>query len=72
MTDLDHAYNTLSQSELTTFETDDVAYVKTVMIDGKVLYAVFNAEGQSLTVFDTRDLAFATIRQNDMEPISTH
>jgi len=73
MNKLDHAYQSPPDlDEGSPFKTDDVAYIKTVSVNGHTLYAVFDAEGTPLTVFDTRDVAFATMTQYDMSPKSTH
>ncbi|MDJ0949422.1 MAG: DUF1150 family protein [Alphaproteobacteria bacterium] len=52
---------------------NDVAYVKSVKDkDGKTVYAVHAADGSEMAVLDDREVAFAAIRQNDMEPLSAH
>ena len=51
---------------------NDVAYVKTVELDGRTAYSVHAADGAPITVMDDRDVAFAAIRQGDMEPVSVH
>jgi hypothetical protein len=51
---------------------DDLAYVKAVIIDGQHLHAIHAADGTPLTVVNRRDLAFATVRQHEMEPVSVH
>ncbi|MBL6932519.1 MAG: DUF1150 family protein [Rhodospirillales bacterium] len=54
------------------FGAEHIAYVKPVVIEGQLLYAVFAADGRELAVIEGRDLADATVRQNDMEPLSVH
>jgi hypothetical protein len=63
---------TLSPRDLGSFGIEDVAYVKTVTVDGQKLHAIHAADGTPLTVVNTRDLAFATVRQHDMQPASVH
>ncbi|MGH6943230.1 MAG: DUF1150 family protein [Geminicoccaceae bacterium] len=48
------------------------AYVRPVEEDGKLVFAIHAAEGTRLAVAPSRDLAFALIRQNDMEPFDAH
>ena len=48
----------------------DAAYVKPVVDEGKPAYAIHAADGQALA--PSRDLAFALIRQNELEPTDAH
>lgn len=49
-----------------------VAYVRPVTENGVPAFAVCSADGQQLAVVGDRDVAFALIRQNDLEPVSVH
>jgi hypothetical protein len=62
----------LSTDELAMFGLQHIAYVKRVVVEGKVGYAVHAADGTPVAVFDDPDIAFAAVRQNDMEPVSVH
>lgn len=62
----------VSRRDFTSFGLEDMAYVKRVEIDGQMLHAVHAADGTPLTVINTRELAFATVRQHEMEPLSVH
>jgi hypothetical protein len=62
----------LSSREFGSLGMDDVAYVKSVTIDGQKLHAIHAADGTPLTVVAERDLAFATVRQHEMNPASVH
>jgi hypothetical protein len=42
------------------------------MPDDATLYAVHAADGTRMAVLDSRDMAFITARQNEMEPVSVH
>jgi hypothetical protein len=63
---------TISSQDFTSFGLEDMAYVKTVDIEGQKLHAVHAADGTPLTIINTRELAFATVRQHEMEPLSVH
>lgn len=63
---------TLSPRDLGSFGIEDIAYVKSVTIDGQSLHAIHAADGTPLTVVSERELAFATVRQHDMSPASVH
>jgi hypothetical protein len=62
----------LSARELGLLGINDVAYVKLVVEDGAQAFAVHAADGTRIAVMANRDLAFAVVRQNDMEPVSVH
>lgn len=51
---------------------ESIAFVKRVEIEGETAYAVHAADGTAITVIEDREIAFATVRQNDLEPVSVH
>jgi len=63
---------TLSARDLGSFGIEDIAYVKSVTIDGQKLHAIHAADGTPLTVVADRGLAFATVSQHDMQAVSVH
>ena len=67
-----NAYIQLSAQAFTALGLQDVAYIKAVERDGKPMVAVHAADGTELALADSRDLAMAFIRQNDLEPLSAH
>ncbi len=69
---MDTAGKTLSTRDLGKFGIEDIAYVKTVTVDGQKLHAIHAADGTPLTVVADRGLAFATVSQHDMQPLSVH
>ena len=62
----------ISQHELGLLGVQDLAYVKRVAVEGKIRYAIHAADGTEIAVLDNRDIAFATLRQHDLEPMSVH
>lgn len=62
----------LSAKDFVAFGMDHIAYVKPVEEDGATGYAVHAADGTQLAILPARDVAFATIRQHDLEPVSVH
>jgi len=62
----------LSPQDLASMGADKIAYVKPVQVDGKKAYAIHAADGTPLTVAGTLDIAYAVIRQNDLEPVAAH
>lgn len=64
---------TMTTREFAVMGLDDVAYVKPVLDgDGKAAYAVHEADGTKVAVFDDRDIAFAAVIQGDLEPVDAH
>ena len=62
----------MSSRELALFGMQDLAYVKPVVVDGASAFAVHAADGTQITVLPDRDIALATVRQHDLEPLSVH
>lgn len=62
----------ISPQGLMALGVSDLAYVKPVEIDSQPLFAIYAADGSQLAVLPSREVADATIRRNDLEPVSVH
>lgn len=62
----------ISTNDLAILGMTDVAYVKSVKGENGIVYEIHAADGTPVAVMDQRELAFATVRQHDMEPLSVH
>lgn len=62
----------LSDRDMAALGLQEMAYVKPVVTASGVAYAVHAADGTEIAVMPNRDVAFATIRQNDLRPVSVH
>jgi hypothetical protein len=62
----------MSARELAHFGMQDIAYVKRVNVNGVVAYAIHAADGTEIAVLPDWDIASATLRQHDLEPLSVH
>ena len=62
----------MTPNDLMVLGVQDIAYVKPVDLDGEAAYAIYSADGQELGYAEGRDLAIATVRHNDLEPVSVH
>jgi len=62
----------MSAHELALLGVQDFAYIKRVVVDGACGYSVHAADGTQIAVLPDREIAFATVRQHDMEPVSVH
>lgn len=49
-----------------------IAYVKTVVINGQPVAAIFAADGQQIGLSDTPDVARAAATQHSLEALSVH
>ena len=63
---------TLSPTDFAALGMSDLAYVKSVLVDGRVAYAIHAADGTNMAVVDDRGLAFAAIREHDLEAVQVH
>jgi hypothetical protein len=62
----------MSARELALFGMQDMAYIKRVIVNDVAGYAVHAADGTQIAVLTDRNVAFATVRQHDLEPLSVH
>ena len=62
----------LSPQDFAAFGVKEVAFVKPVLVNGAAAFAIHAANGQPLAVAPDLAVAFATVRQNDLEPVSLH
>ena len=62
----------MSARELALFGMQDMAYIKRVIVNDVAGYAVHAADGTQIAVLPDRNVAFATVRQHDLEPVSVH
>jgi hypothetical protein len=62
----------ISAKEFALLGMQNVAYVKRVTVNDEAAFAIYAADGTAIAVLADRDSAIATIRQNDLEPLSLH
>jgi hypothetical protein len=65
----------LSEQDFLAFGLNDVAYVRlldTEAPEDNDAVGIFAADGTQMATVANRDVAFAAIRQHDMEPLSVH
>jgi hypothetical protein len=62
----------ISTNDLAMLGMTDVAYVKSVKGEHGTVYEIHAADGTPVAVMEERELAFATVRQHEMEPLSVH
>ncbi|CAO3416753.1 DUF1150 family protein [Azospirillum doebereinerae] len=62
----------LSTQDFAAFGVDHVAYIRPVEVEGVTAYSIHAADGTPLSVLPEREVAFAAVVQNDLEPLSVH
>jgi len=65
-------FRQMSAHDLAQWGLNVIAYVKKVPVQGGEAFAIHAANGEPLGLAADRDTAFATVRQNDLEPVSVH
>jgi hypothetical protein len=62
----------ISPQEFAMLGMQDVAYVKRVVVNDEAAFAICAADGTQVALLADRELAWATVRQHEMEPMSVH
>jgi hypothetical protein len=62
----------MSVRDLAGWGMQDVAYIKRVVVDGTEGWAIHAADGATIGMAHERAVAFAAVRQHDLEPLSVH
>ncbi|KKJ77962.1 DUF1150 family protein [Kiloniella litopenaei] len=62
----------MTDQDMTALGLEIVAYVKPVEVEGDACFGIYAADGTEITVVSDRDVAFAAVRQQDLEPLSVH
>lgn len=52
------------------FGVGAIAYVRAIQVEGETVFAVHAADGTPISVARDFELACATVRQSDMEPVA--
>lgn len=68
----DQTLQLLSNQDFAAFGVNHVAYVRPITVQDAKVFSVHAADGTQLTVLPERDVAFAAVRQYEMEPLSVH
>ena len=62
----------MSVPEFSQLGVGQVAYIRSIVVNGMPAFAIYSAAGQQLAVVPTRESAVGIVRQNEMEPASLH
>ena len=72
MNQIDQKLRQISAQEFALLGMQDVAYIRRVVVNDEAGFAIHAADGTEVAILPSRDLAFATVRQHDLEPVSVH
>lgn len=67
-----HEMRAMSVRDFTLWGMEDVAFVKRVTVNDAEAWVICSADGSQVGFAPSRDLAFAAVRQHDLEPYSVH
>ncbi|MEA4837402.1 MAG: DUF1150 family protein [Rhodospirillaceae bacterium] len=67
-----NTWRPMSAQDFAQWGLQDVAFIKRVTINEETGWAILAADGNTIGMAADRDLAFAAVRQNDLEPVSVH
>lgn len=65
-------FEKFSPDQFAALGVDELAYVRPAVVDGRTVYAIHSADGNEIGMMAERDIAFAAVKQHDMEPVSVH
>ena len=73
MQHIETGHDPMSATDFEMLGMDHVAYVKNLGSDQTPRFGVYAANGTEIALMDAdREVTFAAVRQNDMEPVSVH
>lgn len=62
----------MSEADFASWGVPEVAFVKRITVDDTVSWSIHAADGTQMGLAPSRDLAFAAIKQHELEPLSVH
>ena len=62
----------ITPKEFALLGMQDLAYIKRVTVNDDTAFAIFAADGTQVALLPDREVAVATVRQHELEPVSVH
>ncbi len=62
----------LTAQDLMGLGLENVGFVKRIVVQGQVGWSIHMADGTQIAMADARDVAFAAVRQHNLDPVSVH
>lgn len=66
------AHGTAVSADTMVIADDRLAYIKPWEVEGRPGFAIHAADGTPIGWYENRDVAFAAVRQHNLEPVSVH
>lgn len=63
---------TMSAADLAIWGMPDVAFIKRISANDEITWSIHAADGTQMGIAPSRDLAFAAVKQHELEPFSVH
>jgi hypothetical protein len=63
---------TIAERDFAHFGVADIAYVKRVVVNDEIMFAIHAADGTPIATIRDFDTAQAAVRQHGLEPLSVH
>ncbi len=60
----------LSDQDFALIGMQQLAYIKPMVVNGVSSFSIHAADGTQIGVAPTRDIAFAAVKQHELEPVS--
>jgi hypothetical protein len=62
----------MSQADFAAWGVPEVAFIKRVVVDQEEGWSIHAADGTQMGLAPSREIAFAAVRQHELEPLSVH
>lgn len=62
----------MSEADFASWGLPEVAFIKRVFVDNAEGWSIHAADGTHMGLAPSRDLAFAAVKQHELEPVSVH
>ncbi len=62
----------LSAEDFALVGMQQLAYIRPTLVNGVTMMAIHAADGTQIGMAPTRDIAFAAVKQHELEPVSLH
>ncbi len=62
----------LTAQDFAALGMESLAYVAPQMVDGRIQFIIHTADGNAVGMAESRDLAFAAVKQHGLDPVSVH
>ena len=62
----------ISETDFALMGMQQLAYVRPAVINGVSAYTIHAADGTQIGLAPSRDVAFAAVKQHELEPVSLH